>query len=303
MLFVSVFICVCFLGYLAQTTGLCMVRGVNRWKSGDREFLLAILCSGVLAWVAGLFSYLTDIPLNFRVYAISGWFIFGGVVFGLGAALNKGCGVSTLGRLTRGDSRMVMTIIGWLLGWIILSSWSPKVELFESPLSGNINYLLLILGTIAISVWAFLGDRKRQKLWFSMMGIGLLAGFVYLYQPKWPPSGLLRQLSQALMSDGVNDYPSLDQYILFVALLLGMFIAAWHMKKFLFVRSNIKQWLENLFAGTLMGIGASSAMGGNSVQLLMSLPTFSPAGFGAIAGILSGIWIGLYIRKKFNVFN
>ena len=46
-----------------------------------------------------------------------------------------------------------------------------------------------------------------------------------------------------------------------------------------------------------MGVGASIAMGGNSVQLLLALPTLSPSGFGAIAGMLLGIWGGYYIIK------
>ena len=136
-----------------------------------------------------------------------------------------------------------------------------------------------------------------------MMGVGLLAGFIYLYQPKWPPSGLLNQLSGALIDDKLHSWPSLEQYILFIILLLGMFLGAWHTKRFSFVPSNIRNWIENLFAGSLMGIGASLAMGGNSVQLLLAMPILSPAGFGAIAGMLLGIWIGLYIRKRFNVFN
>jgi len=80
-----------------------------------------------------------------------------------------------------------------------------------------------------------------------------------------------------------------------------MFIAAWRTNKFLFVPSNFKHWLEHLFAGTLMGIGASIAIGGNDSQLLLALPTFFPAGFGAVAGILLGIWLGLLVREKLLV--
>ena len=47
-----------------------------------------------------------------------------------------------------------------------------------------------------------------------------------------------------------------------------------------------------------MGIGASLAMGGNSVQLLMGLPTLSAGSFEAVGGILLGIWSGLYINKR-----
>jgi hypothetical protein len=196
---------------------------------------------------------------------------------------------------------MIATIIGWLVGWTILAHWSAQLNVMKNASPTNINYLLLTVGSLGIIIWSFFGDPKRQKLWFGMMGIGLLAGFIYLYQPKWPPSALLHHLSSALINDKPNSWPSLEQYIFFITLLIGMFLAAWRTKKFIFVPSNIKDWAAHLFAGILMGTGASLAMGGNSVQLLLGLPTLSPAGFGAIAGMLLGIWFGLYVRQQFKV--
>ncbi len=301
MLLPIVLMLICILGFLAQSTGLCMVRGVNEWRAGNKEFLLAILFSGILAWVASLFAHYTDIPLKFRTYQISAWFIFGGVLFGVGTAFNQGCGVSTLGKLARGDSNMIATIVGWLVGWTILAHWQPKVDVMKNPLPDNITYLLLIIGSLALIIWAFLGSKQRQTLWFSMMGIGLLAGFIFLYEPKWPPSGLLNQLSNALTSGSEKNWPAIEQYLLFIALLLGMFLAAWRTNKFLFVPLNLKRWVEHLFAGTLMGIGASLAVGGNDSQLLLALPAFSPAGLGAVTGMLAGIWGGLFVRDKILV--
>lgn len=298
MLFVAVFLCVCALGYLAQTTGLCMVRGVREFKSGNREYLLAVLFSGTLAWVAGIFSYTTNFPLYYTTYSLSAWFILGGFIFGVGSSLNAACGVFTLGKLIRGDFRMVLTVVGWLIGWSILAYWSPDKKLVEiDSLSGNINISLLVLESLLILIWVFFGDKKRRKLWLGMMGIGLLAGFVYLYQPKWTPSALLHQLSQGLINNNVSTLPSIDQYVLFVALLLGLFLAAWRKNKFQLVRPTLKTSFVHMLAGTLMGIGASLALGGNSIHLLMGLPTFSPAGFGAVCGILIGIWSGFYIKK------
>ncbi len=51
-LLLGALILIMLLGNLAQTTGLCMVRGVNEWLNGNPIFLLAILLSGVWAWVA-----------------------------------------------------------------------------------------------------------------------------------------------------------------------------------------------------------------------------------------------------------
>lgn len=304
MLFAGVFICVCLFGYLAQTTGLCMVRAVHEWKMGNKEFLLAILFSGILAWVAALFSYYVDISINVQTYSMSAWFLLGGLIFGLGAAFNKGCGISTLGRLARGDSKMIATVVGWLVGWTILAQWSPEMDLMKSPVPSKISNLLLMVSSLGIIVWVSFGDKKRKRLWFGMMAIGLLAGFIYLYQPNWSPNTLLKQLSSSLADDKLKSWPSWEQYSLFVAVLIGMFSAAWQKQKFAFVTSNIKYWLGSLAAGVLMGMGASLAMGGNSAQLLLVLPSLSPAGLGAIAGMLLGIWSGLYLRKHVEmIFN
>ena len=279
-----------------------MVRGVREFKSGNREYLLAVLFSGTLAWVAGVFSYATNIPVHYTTYALSIWFVFGGFLFGVGSSINTACGVFTLGKLIRGDFRMIMTVIGWLIGWTILAYWAPDKQLVKiDSLPGYTNTLLLIVESLIIIIWVCCGDIKRKKLWFGMMGIGLLAGFVYLYQPKWPPSALLHQLSQALAND--NALPLTEQYILFSALLFGLFVAAWHKKKFGLVSLTIKSFIVHIFAGTLMGIGASLALGGNSIHLLMGLPTFSPAGFGAVFGVLVGIWSGFYIKKHVKFFH
>ncbi|MEP4890971.1 MAG: YeeE/YedE thiosulfate transporter family protein [Aliiglaciecola sp.] len=273
---------------------------MNEWKAGNKEFLLAILFSGVLAWVAAYFSDLFAVKFNFWTHSLSAWFVLGGLIFGLGAALNKSCGISTLSRLARGDSRMFATILGWLLGWVILAYWPANTDAVKSSLPGKISYLPLIVVTLVIACWALIGDKKRMKLWFGMMGIGLLSGFIYLYQPRWPASALLHQVSLALIDDKQHSWPSIEQYLFFVALLLGMFLAAWRSKRFIFVSSTFKHWAEHLFAGTLMGVGASIAMGGNSVQLLLALPTLSPSGFGAVAGMLMGIWAGHYIIRCFK---
>jgi uncharacterized protein len=67
------------LGYLAQTTGLCMVRGMKEWMSGRPGFMLAILTSGVLAWVAGMSSESLGFALPFQRIQFDWWFALGGV--------------------------------------------------------------------------------------------------------------------------------------------------------------------------------------------------------------------------------
>jgi uncharacterized membrane protein YedE/YeeE len=297
MLLVITFICIFMLGYLAQNIGLCMVRGVKEWNNGNHEFLLAILCSGVFAWVAITFSYLLDIPLQFKTYEANIWFVSGGFLFGLGTAFNQGCGVSTLSKLSRGDSKMLATLLGWFCGWMILANWHPQITLTQKSIPESVTYGILIVISMILSIWVYRGDKYRRKLWLSVMGIGTLAGFLFLFEPRWTPSGLLKNLCNAILND--NDWPSIERYLLFFGLLLGMFISAWRRRNFVLQKSNGKDWLLHLLAGTLMGIGASIALGGNDTQLLLALPIFSPAGAMAVLGMLIGIWFGLLLRSFF----
>ena len=277
------------LGYLAQFTGLCMVRGVNEWKNGNPSILLAILFSGVLAWVAVVTAYLLDLPLQFRVYEPSLLFAIGGFLFGLGAAFNQGCGVSTLTRFSRGDLAF---------GATLLAIWRPEVSVKALPLPTNVTYGILIILSLFIGVWALRGDSSRKKTWLGMMGIGLLAGFIFLYQPNWPPSGLLHDLSRAIIDKNDSLWPEAERFVLFVALLLGMMASAWKAKKFKIVLPGLKHWSMHLISGVLMGIGASLSMGGNDSQLLLALPTFSIAGIISVTGMIIGLFVGLDIRRK-----
>jgi len=289
------------LGYLAQSIGLCMVRGVNEWRKGKPEFLLAILFSGVFAWVSTLYSSYSGIPSKFIAYDFNVWFVIGGTLFGFGTAFNQGCGVSTLSKLSRGDSKMIFTITGWLIGWTILAVWTPSTNHHKLVMSSDITIIVLISLSIALLFWSFIGDKKRRKLWLTMMSIGLIAGFVFLFDPKWPPSGLLHKVSHALASSDNTLWPPKESYFIFLALLTGMFSAAWHTKKFEVIKSNWQQWLLHLMAGTFMGIGASLALGGNDSQLLLALPTFSPGGIVAVSGMILGIFVGLFIRERYIV--
>jgi hypothetical protein len=295
---IGVLILVAVIGYLAQTTGLCMVRGMNELLERKPEFLIAILLSGVWAWVAPLGSYWIGSGLPFRVYEAKIWFGVGGFLFGIGTASNQGCGISTLSRLSRGELQMVATVVGWIVGWSILAYWNPDTMIVEmSPPAVGV-YGILILLSVSLSVWALLGGPKRRKLWFSMMGIGLLAGFLFLFERGWTPSGLLHDVSTALLTAGHPDWPTLPRYGMFVALIVGMALAAWWTKRFDLKIAKWPVWSLHLMSGILMGVGASLAMGGNDSQLLTTLPAFSPAGFLAVACMLMGILFGLVIRRR-----
>ncbi len=280
-----------------------MVRGVNELKSGKPEFLIAILLSGVFIWLPAGFALLFDIQVPFKSSNLHLSFLVGGLIFGIGTAFNQGCGVSTISKLCRGDVKMIATILGWLIGWVLLDMVYLPLHTEPFVLSSTVHYSILIALSFIFLIWVLFSKVERKKLWFSMFGIGILAGLVFIYEPKWPPSGLLQSLSDVALGNVNGDWPSNDRFLLIIGLMFGMFIAAWRTKRFEFLPTNFRQIAFHLIAGIFMGIGASIAKGGNDSQLLLALPSLSPAGALAIFGIVVGIYLGILIKDKFKAHN
>ncbi len=292
VLFIITLILIASLGYLAQTTGLCMVKGVNQAIKGKPMFLAAILLSGTFSWLPLLIANVT-LGLGTQVSHQATWFsAVGGLLFGFGAAVNQGCGVSTVSRLTRGETAMLVTILGWLTGWVLLASFIDKVESDVYILPPSMHFMGMALLSILLVVALFRFNNDNKKLWLSMLSIGMMASIVFLYEPHWTPSGLLKDISLFVWYGNEQQWPSAERFLLILSLILGMLIAAIFTRAFVFKWMTIRQAVRHLFAGILMGMGAVLASGGNDTQLLLALPAFSPAGLIAVLCMLLGIYVG-----------
>lgn len=291
-LYIVALILIAALGYLAQTTGLCMVRGVNEASSGKPLFLLAILFSGSFAWVSVLIAELMGLPVPFISYEVSVWAFIGGLLFGLGAAFNNGCGVSTISKLARGQLAMLATVVGWLIGWLLLTLIMPDQELLKFQFSQEWRYGGLIALSVLILAFTLRLNKADKKIGLSMLAIGLMAGVAFLYEPKWTPSGLLKDLSLAIWHSDQARWPSVERFMLMAALIGGMALAALSHRTFSFVFSSWRVFIRHLVAGILMGVGAAIASGGNDSQLLLALPALSPAGCATVLSMLVGIYLG-----------
>jgi len=125
-----------------------------------------------------------------------------------------------------------------------------------------------------------------------MLAIGLMASVVFIYEPKWTPSGLLKDVSLSLWHSDWNQWPSIERFILIATLISGMFVAAIQTRSFKLIPSRWGVFLGHLLAGILMGVGAVIACGGNDTQLLLAMPSLSPAGVTSIISMLVGIYLG-----------
>jgi uncharacterized membrane protein YedE/YeeE len=105
------------LGFTAHSAGICAVKAVSEVIATRRGYMLASFGKTVL-WVMlgmGVLSWLLPgrlAPISLVPTALS---LFGGFAFGIGAALNGGCAVSTVTRLGNGELRMLSTLLGMML--------------------------------------------------------------------------------------------------------------------------------------------------------------------------------------------
>ena len=113
---------VAFLGYASHRASLCTVRAVADVMEGRRfdmlsGFARAVLWAMLLTVPAGyFFAQRFPLPAADRPLWAG---LLGGLLFGLGAALNRGCAFSNLQRLADGDWRMLASLVGFLAGSVL----------------------------------------------------------------------------------------------------------------------------------------------------------------------------------------
>ncbi len=285
-------------GYLAQRTGLCMVRGVAQFREGQPMLMLAMLLCGICIWAIVPLANVWGLNIPLVRYQWHSYFALGGVLFGLGTATNGGCAVSTLGKFARGDMHMVATMLGWIVGWCLWAAWVPdSFQAIQIEATSTLTTSLELIVLAVATLWALAHSSEDRKLWLSIMGIGLLSGFLFMLQPHWSPSSLLQGIANASVHDMHNAWPDTGRFLVMLALLTGMLIAAWLSHRFVWQPIATLRLLLHLTAGTAMGLGAAMAMGGNDAQLLLGMPSFSPAGILTVIFMLLGIYLGTLLGR------
>ena len=286
------------LGILAQRTGLCMVKSVQRLRMRQPGLLIVILGCGVWFWLAT--PIFTDTPWGKMTtrYASTWPFALGGGLFGMAAAFNQGCSISTLTALVRGHYHMLGTLAGWILGWWWLGWLSPVIE-YQSlggahPPPG---WFIGVAATeSALIIWRLAPGLRRT--YAGVMVFGATAGLLGIMEPAWSPSHLVEQVSTRLLT-GRLPWPNVERVLTSIALMAGMVLAATQRVPWRQYQGGPARWARHLLAGSVMGVGSALALGGNDSQLLLALPSGSPAAVLALISMIAGIWLGLALEQRY----
>lgn len=306
-------------GWAAQRASLCNVRAVADWidhRDGRqlatllRASLWATAATGVL-WAAGLATPVQAAPMG------TGAALLGGLLFGLGAALNQGCSLSTLIRLAEGQWRLLLTLLGFVLGarlgfetlaladtlgalrTVAQGAWPGWATV------GTIGLLIVVGGTL-FDVFRHVASahpRRAEGRWWQQPAwprrhtawvFGLAGAAMYGGYGAWTYTNLLRT-----QATGQGGAALGAQVALVVALLAGMVLAAWRAGAWRRRASPAPTApARHLLGGLLMGVGSLTIPGGNDSVLLSWVPALSADGAVAYLGMLAGIGGPAWMRRR-----
>lgn len=310
------------MGFAVQRGATCMVAAVEEWI-GKRSARRSLAIGEASLWVLGGLALLQLCGLARFMpqgFAVSGWTVLGGLVLGLGAAVNRACVFGAIARLGNGEWAYAITPAGYLagatLGAMALPAWLPHASPRALP---GAAWLLqpgataaLVIVAVGVGLWMLW--RLSQPLWsrgadVAVSGSGSLTrwrssiwrpheatlvigvSFVLLLgiAGRWTYIELLGDWAHGQWHDAGR------RLLLFVALGGGAAWGGWTARRF-----APQPWRAALVArcalgGALMGLGAELVPGANDGLILLGLPLLWPHAWVAVAAMALSIaaWFGV----------
>lgn len=307
------------LGFAAQRAGICTVNAVAEALTSRRAYLLASFVKAAM-WAAAIYGIVTLLSpgtsRGFPVYAPPGLSLAAGFVFGVGAAVNGGCSMSTLQRLADGDLWMGLTLGGMGVGFLVWS-WIDASFAFaharELPLAwvglgGWAPWVIAALCALAIveilRLWRTrphhrsllqLVTAPSYRLSTAALLIGICGGALYGLKGMWSYTNWLREAVEAFHRHTMG--PGAFQFLLFAALVAGMVLSAVLRRSFRIRNVPVNVRARRFVGGALMGLGAGAIPGGNDALLLTGLPTLSVWALGVYLALLAGVATVLLVLR------
>ena len=158
------------LGFAAHRASICMVRTVAEIMSARTGYMLVSVGKSVL-WVWAvtipIFWLMPALGTGISGWSLTGYAMLGGLLFGVGAALNGGCAFSTMARLVDGDGKMLATVCGFAVGVFCFVALVGRQWL--SPPSPAPALIGELLGWTMVSAFAFLAWAvyESARLWLT----------------------------------------------------------------------------------------------------------------------------------------
>lgn len=312
-------------GALAESTQFCLLGGLRDTVDRTGRSRLAAFSAATLAAVAltqalaGL-GYL-DLGRTLYLTAVAALpaVAIGGFLFGVGAAMTRGCAGRLSVLTATGNLRALVVIIfvaiaGYATMRGLLAPVRMEIESWARPAAAQADLVTIAgigaSGRIVLAILACLGALALARVAGLARGaaaiiIGALIagswsassilgddGFDKL--APWSPS-FINPLGNSLVYVLTYTGAKIDAGVAFLCgVLIGAFFSSWAGGRAKLVSfESPRQTVRYLGGGVLMGFGGVLAIGCSTGQGLSGLSTLAPASFVAIAAISAGMWAGV----------
>jgi uncharacterized membrane protein YedE/YeeE len=307
------------LGFAAHRASICMVRTIAEIMSARTGYMLASVGKSVL-WVWAvtipIFWLMPALGSGISGWSLTGYAMLGGLLFGVGAALNGGCAFSTMARLVDGDGKMLATVCGFAVGVFCFVALVDRQWL--SPPSPAPALIGELLGWTMVAAFAFLAWAAYElaRLWLTRERGAHFTDLVLAPRYRLSTAALLIGFSGALLfltsgpfgysatfgliiegTFGPRGWPPTARWVLLIAVLTGMLASTVQRGSFHIDWRPRRGWLLNLSGGMLMGFGTALAPGGNDVLVLYGIPTVSPYALPTYTALAVGVAAGLVMMR------
>lgn len=310
------------LGFAAHRASICTVRAVAEMMSARTVFMLASIGKSALWSIALILSILIVTPTSAAgIYgSLTGVALVGGLLFGIGAAINGGCAYSTMTRLVDGEIRMALTVAGFAAGILVFTvlvewQWLARPARAQALIGSTLSFAAFLLA--GLSLWAIyelwriwhkrpkettIGHRalaSQYRLSTAALLIGLSSAIIFLLFGSAGYTVTLQNFVES--SVRMQPPPAASRWILLLAVLAGMLLSTLQRGSFRLDWRPRFAWLRNFSGGALMGLGTAMLPGGNDALVLYGIPSLSPHALPGYLALVIGVAIGLYAMRWFGI--
>ncbi|MEP2990220.1 MAG: YeeE/YedE thiosulfate transporter family protein [Parasphingorhabdus sp.] len=285
------------LGFSLSRVATCTVAATDRWVNQGRldwmgGLLVVMSWSGLVLFFLLLYSGRAHIPVDIEIRSS----LFVGAIFmGLGALINRGCFIGTIGYIGTGQFSYLLSFVGlglamWLAGDNMLDLFDPvtakkRTLIPDDPIKQGVVVGFVII--CLISLWLLV--MKRNFAMLALLTVGVSAALMFGTRPEWAYAAVLNSL---ISGQGLSVGMTVE--IAVITLFIGAIVSSWLKDRFKPTFGTWKLAAGNLAGGFLMGIGASAVPGGNDILLMWTIPGL--ALYGAIAYLVMIATIALALK-------
>jgi uncharacterized membrane protein YedE/YeeE len=301
---------VALMGFANQRGSLCTVAAIEQivWRNRiDR--LVGLIEASV--WVGGggllLLKSLGVLPVVPAGYAAGAMAIVGGVLFGIGATVNRACVIGSVARLGSGEWAYLASPPGFYVGAFAMSRLPSPAPLTEEPivlrapewLAWLVAALLLYRLLFYARQLRHAGAATQNRIWSPRVAATVI-GITFLTATeiagKWTYTDLLSDLAR-----GVTQRTG--HHLMFgVALLAGAIVGGWTAKRLRYVKPDMMGVARSFIGSRMMGAGSALIPGGNDTLILVGIPLLWPYAWLAFASICVTILVASVMARALKAY-